>query len=276
MVKTSGERGINIACPHRLTCLGAHPSASKNRMNHVEVLCAVQAAYCAEDYAATIAQTERDLFRIGLISPRAGLTLCDVGSGVGAFGPTCAALGMCVTVLDDFRDPNNIRLGEAAFLAHHKFGVRILRADANREFPVAGSFDVMTCFASIEHHHNSPKQMLHSMVEHLKPGGLFVLSAPNSVDLMKRFQTIVGSAQWSPIEEWYESAEFRGHVREPRLADLHYIARDLGLRDYEIVGRTFIWRKDGLLKSAMRLIARLIQPWPSLNSELFLVAYKSA
>ena len=241
-------------------------------MTYAEALHAVQEQYCPEDYAATVAQTKRDLFRLNLVAPRAGLSLSDVGSGIGAFAPACAALGMSATVVDDFRDPGNLKLGEAAFNAHRRFGVKVVAADASGGLPIESGFDVMTCFASIEHHHNSPKRMLHSMLEHTRPGGLFVLSVPNAADLMKRIEMLLGRAQWSPMEEWYEASEFRGHVREPLIADLHYIASDLGLRDYRIVGRTFIWRESGFAKLAMEAVAHLIQLRPSLNSELFLIA----
>ncbi len=239
-----------------------------------EALRRVQQDYCADILADTIGQTTRDIFKISLVA-RPGASLCDIGSGLGAFGPACAALGMKVTVVDDFRDEVNFSVGGAGFTAHKKYGVRVISADASIGLPIRGMFDVTTCFASIEHHHNSPKRMLHSMVDHLVPGGLIVLSAPNAVDIMKRIDTPLGRAKWSRIEEWYEPQEFRGHVREPVVSDLRYIARDLGIADYRIVGRNFIWNRSRLAKMLLEQVGRVVQHWPSLCTEIFLIGHKS-
>jgi hypothetical protein len=74
----------------------------------------------------------------------------------------------------------------------------------------------------------------------LKPGGLFFLGVPNCVNLRKRITVPLGAGKWSAIEEWYEREMFRGHVREPDVGDLRYIARDLGLRDVRIFGRNWL------------------------------------
>jgi SAM-dependent methyltransferase len=243
-------------------------------MEIVEAISKVQADFCPEILADTIEQTRRDIFKISLVAGQ-GTSLCDVGGGLGAFGPACAAMGMKVTVIDDFQDEVNFRVGEAGFACHKKYGVRVISADASKGIPIDEQFDVMTCFASIEHHHNSPKRMLHSMVDHLVPGGLFVLSAPNAVDIMKRIQTPLGRAKWSTMEEWYEPQEFRGHVREPDVSDLTYIARDVGIMDFRIFGRNWIWNRSGFGKALLEPIGRVIQHWPSLCTEIFLIGHKS-
>ena len=79
-------------------------------MDIVEALRKAQAEYLVEVHADTVSQTRRDLFKIGLVA-KPGASLCDVGGGLGAFGPACAALGMKVTVIDDFRDEINFRIG---------------------------------------------------------------------------------------------------------------------------------------------------------------------
>ena len=255
-------------------CLWEFQVVSIERRDIIEALCRVQEDYCAEIRADTIKQKKRDVFKIGLVAKR-GSSLCDVGGGLGAFGPACAALGMKVTVIDDFRDEVNFRVGESGFAAHRKYGVRVISADASKGIPINEQFDVMTCFASIEHYHNSPKRMLHSMVDHLVPGGLFVLSAPNAVDIMKRLQTPLGRAEWSGIEEWYEPQVFRGHVREPIVSDLSYIARDLGITRPRIMGRNWVWNQNSFLKIVLETIGGIVQYWPSLSTEIFLLGNKS-
>ena len=97
------------------------------------------------------------------------------------------------------------------------------------------------------------------------------MSVPNAVDLKKRVDTVLGVAQWSSIREWYESAEFRGHVREPTRRDLHYIARDMGLSDVTIIGRTWILRGRG---ATWRIVGKLIDCFPTLSSTLYLIGRK--
>src|SRR5271170_7216765 len=83
----------------------------------------------------------------------------------------------------------------------------------------ASTFDVVTCFDSLEHWHHSPKRVLHDMWDSLKPGGLFIVSVPNNVNLRKRITVPFGYGRWSKIETWYDVPVFRGHVREPNTED---------------------------------------------------------
>lgn len=240
------------------------------------VLQEIHADYPAALRPATRDQLQRDIFKIGLVAGNApgAKSLWDVGGGLGAFGVGCARLGMDVTVIDDFRDPVNLELSEAGFAAHRKHGVRVVTQDVYEGIRLDGQADVVSCFASIEHYHSSPRVMLRSMLDHLASGGLFILSAPNCVDIMKRIETLLGRAQWSPMAEWYDAVPFRGHVREPRVADLHYIARDLGLADHRILGRSWIWTGGAIKKAALSAVAAALQPFPSLCTELFMVARK--
>ena len=70
--------------------------------------------------------------------------------------------------------------------------------------------------------------------------GLFVLGVPNRVNLRKRVFVPFGYGKWSSMKDWYESPVFRGHVREPDVDDLRYIARDLHLRDWQVFGRNWL------------------------------------
>lgn len=243
----------------------------------LEKLREVQRCYPPEILESTLVQTERDTFKIELIANRVpvGARVCDIGGGLGPPIIVCKLLGMDATLIDDFRDDINLSLGEAQWGAFRKYGVRVIEQDAfNGGLRLDESFDAITCFAAIEHQHNSPKRALHSMMDHLVPGGLFIVSGPNAVDIMKRIQTPLGTAQWSGMDEWYEAKEFRGHVRELRLPDFHYIARDLGLVDCEIIGRNWIWNRDGIKKTILKNLGVLLQRWPSVCTEIFMIGRK--
>jgi hypothetical protein len=72
----------------------------------------------------------------------------------------------------------------------------------------------------------------------LKPGGLFFLGVPNCVFLRKRITVPLG--KWSSMDEWYERETFGGHIREPDVGHLRYIARDLGLGYVRVFGRNWL------------------------------------
>ncbi|MBW2421804.1 MAG: class I SAM-dependent methyltransferase, partial [Deltaproteobacteria bacterium] len=202
----------------------------------------------------------RVAFHIELIRSRMGadVSICDIGSGLGLFPAACASLGMRATMMDDFaspyEDPETARSApdapdavnfdrvDDALAFHRSMGVRVEQRDPLVEgfgFP-AESLDVVTSFDSMEHWHRSPKKLFASVREALVPGGLFILGVPNCVNLRKRITVPLGRGKWSQMAHWYEPELFRGHVREPDVDDLRYIARDMQLTEVEIIGRNWI------------------------------------
>ena len=207
-----------------------------------------------------------------------GASVADIGGGLGLFSAGCAAFGMRSVLVDDFRDPGNIEIAQQVLAVHRRHGVEVLERDviADGLDLAPGSFDVITTFDSIEHWHHSPKALLHGLVRALKPGGRLVIGAPNCVNLRKRISVPFGIGKWSAMQDWYEEKTFRGHVREPDVADLRYMANDLGLRDVSIIGRNWLGYVHGspAVRCAMPVVDRMLQPFPSLCSDLYLVGYK--
>src|SRR5690606_4681130 len=102
--------------------------------------------------------------------------------------------GFSSILVDDFRDPVNASLGEAALEPHRKRGVEIISRDviADGVDFAPDSLDAVTTFDSIEHWHHSPKRLLHQLMDALKPGGLLIIGAPNCVNLRKRISVPLG------------------------------------------------------------------------------------
>lgn len=226
----------------------------------------------------------QDIWRISnhieMVARRKGTScrLCDLGGGIGLFSIGCAALGMDAVLVDDFRDSIAQKSADHVLELHRSYGVQIVNRDVIRcglDSP-PDSFDVITSFDSMEHWHHSPKRLFASVVQSLKPGGLFVIGTPNSVNLRKRLTVPLGISCWSRMTDWYEPEEFRGHVREPSVPDLMYIAKDMGLVEVEILGRN--WNGYASQSRAVRLSTiitdRFLTFFPSLCSNIYLLGTK--
>ena len=208
-----------------------------------------------------------------------GASICDIGGGVGLFSVGCAALGMQVLLVDDFGDKINQHVRDEPFRVHERYGVEILSRDviAAGIGDVDRHFDVVTTFDSMEHWHASPKGLFSDvMMRLLRPGGRFVLGVPNCVNLRKRFTVPFGAGKWSSMQEWYEESSFRGHVREPDVSDLYYIASDMGLKDVRIYGRNWLGHQspNKLIRAATKVADYPLRLLPTLCSDIYLAAIK--
>jgi SAM-dependent methyltransferase len=207
-----------------------------------------------------------------------GSTIADIGGGLGLFSVGCAAFGMRSILVDDFRDPGNIQIARDVLAIHRRHGVTVRECDviADGVDLAPGSIDVITSFDSIEHWHHSPKALLHGLMRALKPGGRLVIGAPNCVNLRKRISVPLGIGKWSTMRDWYEEKTFRGHVREPDVADLRYMAADLGLTDVSVVGRNWLGygNRHAIVRRLTPIVDRALWPFPSLCSDLYVVGYK--
>jgi hypothetical protein len=118
--------------------------------------------------------------------------------------------------------------------------------------------------------------MCHEIVDALRPGGCFVLAVPNAVNARKRLMVPLGRSNWTTMRSWYETDPFRGHVREPVVADLEYIAGDMGLANVEIRGRNFMGYRSPRpwVRIATRPTDRFMRVRPSLCADIYLVAQK--
>ena len=161
----------------------------------------------------------------------------------------------------------------------YDYGVQVVRRDVSRDgidFEPA-SIDAFTSFDSIEHWHRSPKAAFHQMMAALRPGGLFLISAPNCNDFAKRITVPLGIAEWSSFDWWYHQPLFRSHVREPSVRDLRRIADDLKLNNVRVYGRN-----DSLQLSSRSLVRLIGEPLdyflrlrPALCTEIYLMGCKS-
>jgi SAM-dependent methyltransferase len=245
-------------------------------------LCALASRYPPELVTLELADVPRVLFHVSLVAARhgAGARVCDVGGGIGLFSLACASLGMRVTLIDDFADPVNAAVGPGVLDLHRSRGVNVVQRDViDHGVDLAPrAFDAVTSFDSIEHWHHSPRRLLHSLVAALRPGGTLIVGAPNRVNLRKRVTTLWGRNEWSQFDEWYVPERFRGHVREPSVADLVRIAHDLQLDGVQVLGRNWLGltHRSRLTRALTRAIDRPLRRRPALCSDIYVIGSRGA
>lgn len=233
-------------------------------------------------WVSTMSQAEpvmlqRIAYDMSIVINRKGtdLTVVDVGAGTGLWNLGFAALGARSIFVDAFFE-NPYK--EEFLRLFDRHGVEVIERDVSRDGLTLpkGSVDVVANFHFMEHLHHSPKRLFHSLVDSLKPGGLFVLAGPNCVNIRKRVTGLIGKCKWSSMEHWYEADTFYGHVREPDVDDFRYIANDLGLDSYDIYGRNFLGLSHRGLKRGLAQAADIpLRRRPNLCSDIYLVASHS-
>lgn len=244
-----------------------------------KVLLEVSRQYPDDLKDAELAQVDRYAYHVGLVYIHGG-KLIDIGSGIGAFPMICQSLGMEVTIVDDFQDDVNFSYNNDAILSvHRSYGVEVFNADALKvTLPFGGgTIDCISTFDSIEHWHHSPKQLFEEVTRVLKPGGRFVIGAPNAVNLLKRIRVLLGKSNYVSWKEFYYNGNpFRGHVREPILQDLLDSMTWNGLKPVACFGKNWMaidkyrefrtWFGKQALKT--------LETFPTLCSDLYVVGVK--
>ena len=224
-----------------------------------------------------LADVERHAFHLETIY-RHGGSLADLGGGIGLFSVGAASVGMQTWLVDDFGDPVNAVHPLDEIGLHRELGVQIVETDVRRwgEGFADASLDVVTCFDSLEHWHHSPRPVFAEAFRVLKPGGVLFLAGPNAVNLRKRIAVPLGRSNWSRFEDWFYPDEFRGHVREPILADLLRLVGELGFRSETVWGRNWAGYagRSGASRRLAALVDRALRPLPTLCSDLYVLARK--
>jgi 2-polyprenyl-3-methyl-5-hydroxy-6-metoxy-1,4-benzoquinol methylase len=186
--------------------------------------------------------------------PKGGRIL-DFGSGFGDVPAVLSLLDYQCVALDDFNDPwhtdENV---ERIMKFSQKYDVS--RVDLNTQdiSAAGGGFDMAMIHDVLEHLHDSPRDVLHSLLKQTNEKGLLYATVPNAVNIRKRVSVLFGGTNHPHYDHYYwHPHPYRGHVREYVKGDFRRLAKWL---DLDIVELRDINKMLPTLKPPLRQIWR--------------------
>jgi len=165
-----------------------------------------------------------------------GARILDVGSGPCDKTAVLSLLGFHCTACDDLNDfwhkegANRKLIVDFTKLVGIQFD---MLKEQKLPYP-DDTFDCVIFSDVIEHLHDSPRVILNDALAKLKPGGLLLITMPNSVNLRKRISVLTGHSNYQSLELFFWSPlPYRGHVREYTLQETKRLLRLMGLEIVE-------------------------------------------
>ena len=152
--------------------------------------------------------------------------ILDFGAGSCDKAAILSLLGYSVDAYDDLMDDwynwNNNK--EEILKFADTLGITYYYPkEGHQNIPNNKKYDVIILNNVIEHIHDSPRYILNSLIELLKPEGYLVIAVPNAANLRKRISIIFGKTNYPSFSSFYWSPNnWRGHIRE-------YVKNDLVL-----------------------------------------------
>lgn len=145
-------------------------------------------------------------------------------------------------------------------------------------YPLADeSFDVVLLTEVLEHLREYPLKALIEARRILRPGGVLVLTTPNSAGLQNRVRLLLGRSVYTPLRDWMFGLPHARHAREYTAAELRELVTEAGLDVVNIYGRHFHIRsgRGGLVVVVIkRCIDGLARLRPSLGPGLVVLAQR--
>ncbi len=168
-----------------------------------------------------------------------GSRILDFGCGPCDKAAILQLLGYRCAGYDELKDDWHTRPGneEKILRFAEEMGIDFVKATSEGlRFP-AESFDMVMSHDVLEHLHDSPKDLLNTLLSMVKPGGFLFITVPNAANIRKRLALLWGHTNLPSFESYYwYPGPWRGHVREYVRSDLALLAKYLGLDVLELHG----------------------------------------
>ena len=184
-------------------------------------------------------------FEIGLLLGRIfkDMRILDVGGGMGV-NLIClqkmmgSALELfLVDRFEEYTEDNPMGTCTKGIELMQKANISVTHQDFLKDPSLrydCGYFDVVSCFDVVEHIPKNPLQLFAEVKRILKPGGVFILGAPNSIALNRRIKLLVGIHPYMPFDEWC-SDNYYSHYREYSHKEYKYLLEIAGFKCDEIL-----------------------------------------
>jgi len=158
-----------------------------------------------------------------------GAELFDFGSGACDKTAIAAAFGCKCTATDNLQD-DWYRRGDNVNQIKAFAGAFGIDFTESFQAPAEGRFDKVMMNDVLEHIHDSPREILNSLVSGLKTGGLLFITVPNLANARKRLDLLRGRTNLAPYDMYYwYKGPWRGPQREYVRGDMVSLAHNLGL-----------------------------------------------
>ena len=112
-----------------------------------------------------------------------------------------------------------------------KIGIKYINTLESEISSQDTTFDMIMLNDVIEHLHESPKDILLSLIGLLKDDGIVFITVPNAGNIKKRLSLLIGGTNMPRFESyyWYPGI-WRGHIREYVYSDLIEMSHFLDLK----------------------------------------------
>jgi 2-polyprenyl-3-methyl-5-hydroxy-6-metoxy-1,4-benzoquinol methylase len=165
-----------------------------------------------------------------------GGEVLEVGAWLGSFSLALRRLGYDVLACDRYSSygdafDSNIELMRAE-------GIRVVSTNRESELDqiaALGQFDIVLAGAVIEHVPHTPRYLLETLYDAVRPGGLLLLDTPNVARYWNRQALKRGETIFQPVEDqFFSEPPWEGHHREYTAGELRWMLEHIGCKEVDI------------------------------------------
>jgi SAM-dependent methyltransferase len=212
----------------------------------------------AVDSYGTIVETVSSVLEPGSTVLDFGSGPCDKVAMLQMLGYNCYA---CDDLSDEWHTTENNRDKIIQFTKD--IGINFTLLDGNELHYEENVFDMVMLHDVLEHLHDSPRELLNTLIGYIKPGGYLYITVPNAGNIRKRLALLSGGTNLPRFETYYwGKGPWRGHIREYVHDDLGKLAEYLQLEIVDLSSVShMIARLPGIVRPIYSLLTSIFPGW---------------